>query len=352
MDEYFGIRILKAMKRSTNEYTIRTKKIDAKTLIIFGDSNHGDYFFGKDFKNLKSFEPIAVEISVLMKLLGQPQIKDLKAECDEKFNIYELIETKDKNGQMRTAGSFTRHVPGYHKGFINLGVYKTPDWSVDDWSESQLYWLPSSNLIDNSHVCKKTASCFHKTKRRNDMDKHEEKCKDIQEIITKQVQYGCTSNEVTKLSNILQTDFSQFPQNQFCCFDIETFKNDSVCVPVSIAVASTLDGPRYFEKFDDTPEAAYQMVADFMDYLLELQQMLLEVLPSHIKDAIENLQAVKEELSTNLPSNYQSKSEFFKIYKYFKNYEVLKIYGFNSRYLRTVEHFVKIFRTLFQHYPT
>ena len=94
------------------------------------------------------------------------------------------------------------------------------------------------------------------------------------------------------------------------------------------------------------------MVADFMDYLLELQQMLLEVLPSHIKDAIEHLQAVKEELSTNLPSNYQSKSEFFKIYKYFKNYEVLKIYGFNSRYLRTVEHFVKIFRTLFQHYPT
>lgn len=100
---------------------------------------------------------------------------------------------------MRTAGYFTRHVPGYHKGFINLGVYKTPDWSVNDWSESQLYWLPSPNLIDNSHVCKKTANCFHTTKRKNDMDKHEAKCKDIQEIITKQVQYGSTSNEVTKL---------------------------------------------------------------------------------------------------------------------------------------------------------
>ena len=107
-------------------------------------------------------------------------------------------------------------------------------------------------------------------------------------------------------------------------------KND-ICVPVSIAVASTLDGPRYFEKTDDTLEAAYQMVCEFMDYLVELQQKLLDNLEPEIQKAISFLQAEKEE--TFNPRKFKSKSELNSLYNYFKNYEVLKVFGFNSRFV-------------------
>ena len=331
MDEYFGVRIVTAMK-STDEYVIKSNKIDTKTLIIFGNSKHpDDYYFGKDFLNLKSFEPVAIDINHLMKLLGQQPITNIEAEYDGKFNIYQLIRTKDRNGKMRTNGYFTRNVPGDSDGSINLGVFKTPNWSVDGWSKSQMFWLPSSNLIDNTYICSKTESCTHREIQKRDIEKHEKRCTDIQEIITKQEQYGCNNDEVSKLSKILNIDFSKFRQEHFCCYDIETFNNGRVCVPVSIAVASTLDGPRYFEKADDTPEAAYQMVVEFMNYLMELQQKLLENLPAEIDHAIEFLQAEKEMMFKQISPNYQSKFEFNKIYNYFKNYQALKTYGFNSR---------------------
>ena len=202
---------------------------------------------------------------------------------------------------------------------------------VDGWSKSQLFWLPSENLLGNAFICTKTESCTHTTDRAYDMKNHEKSCSDVQEIITKQDMYGCNNDEVAKLSKILNIDFSRFRQDNFCAFDIETFNNGRVCVPVSIACASTLDGPRYFEKADDTPEAAYEMVVEFMDYLLELQQKLLENLPAEIDHAIEYLQAEKDEMFKQLSPNYQSKSEFNKIYNYFKNYQALKAYGFNSR---------------------
>ena len=332
MEQYFRVRIVKAMKQRSDEYLIRTNKIDSKTLIIFGDSkNPDDYYFGKDYLNLKSFEPIAVEVNLLMGLLGKPQITNIEAEIHGKFNIYQLVRVKDRNGEIRTVGHYTRNVPGDYDGEINLGVYKTPDWSIEDWSRSQLFWLPSSNLIDNRYICTKTESCTYTTKQKRDMDKHEKGCTDIQQIITKQVPFGSDIDEVAKLSKFLNIDFSRFRQEEFCCFDIETFSKGQVCTPVSIAVASTLDEPKYFEKADDTPEAAYQMVAEFMDYLMELQQMLLDKLEPEIQHAIEYLQAQKDELNEGLPPDYQSKFEFYQIYGYFKNYEALKTFGFNSR---------------------
>ena len=90
-----------------------------------------------------------------------------------------------------------------------------------------------------------------------------------------------------------------------------------------------------FEKSDDTPEATYQMVKEFMDYLVELQQKLLQNLAPEIEHAIEFLQSEKDELfkSKRKSENYKSKTEFRKIYNYFKNYEALKVFGFNSRYV-------------------
>ena len=44
MDEYFGVQLVTAIKQ-TDQYVIKTNKIDTKTLIIFGDSRHKDDFY-------------------------------------------------------------------------------------------------------------------------------------------------------------------------------------------------------------------------------------------------------------------------------------------------------------------
>jgi len=164
------------------------------------------------------------------------------------------------------------------------------------------------------------------------LNRHEENCTDVQKIISKQLQYGCKNNEVSKLSEIMDIDLSEFRQKHHVCFDIETFGKGEVCVPVSIAVASTLNKPKYFEKTDDSVEAGYQMVKEFMDYLMKLQEKLLNNLEPEIEKAISFLQSEKEGLFNRL--RYKSKSEIKKLHRYFKNYEVLKIFGFNSRYVQ------------------
>ena len=324
IDQFFGCRIVKAMKQRTDEYTVKTKKIDTKTLIIFGDSKKPDeFYFGKDYQNLKSFEPIAVEINVLTKLLGKPQINNLEDEYLNKINIFHLKDVQDRHAQTRIVGYITRLVPAGVNGSINIGVY--------DWPTTDVYWLPSDNLISNSFMCTKTKNCYYTTNRLPNLKRHEKGCTDVQEIISKQMEYGCKNDEVSKLSEIMDIDLSKFRQKHHVCFDIETFGKAEVCVPVSIAVASTLDGPKYFEKADDTLEAGYQMVKEFMDYLIQLQEKLLNNLEPEIEKTISFLQADKEDFFN--PHRYKSKAELNKLYGYFKNYEVLKVFGFNSRYV-------------------
>ena len=277
--------------------------------------------------NLKSFEPIAIEIDTLMKFYGRTAINDLEVDYDEqKINIYQLKSVKDKHGQIKTAGYSTRIVPGNMDGEINIGVYK--------WPTTDVFWLPT-NLITNSFICTKTEKCYYTTNRKTDLIRHEKTCKDTQNVQGRQEEYGSGNDEVGKLSEILNIDFSQFRQQHLCCYDIETFSNGKILIPVSIAVASTLDGPKYFEKSDDTPEAAYQMVKEFIDYLVELQQELLKNLAPEIEHAIEFLQSEKDGLfqAKRKNENYKSKAEFNKIYNYFKNYEALKVFGFNSRFV-------------------
>ena len=316
------------MKSSLDEYVIKTKKIDSKTLIIFGDTKRPDtFYFGKDYANVKSFEPIAIELDTLMRYYGKPRINDLEVDYEQrKINIYQLKETRD-NGNVRTAGYLTRHVPGLVNGEINIGVY--------NWPSTDVYWLPSKNLIPNVYICSKSENCYFQSNRKHDVEVHEKKCKDVQQINSIQAEYGSKNDEVALLSEILNIDYSQFRQTEFATYDIETFSNGSILIPVSIAVSSTLAEPKYFERLDDTPEATYQMVIDFMVYVLGLQQKLLEKLPLEIDHAIEYLQAEKEGIKEGVfnQNRYKSKSEFYKIHRYFKDYQSLKLYGFNSRFV-------------------
>ena len=78
------------------------------------------------------------------------------------------------------------------------------------------------------------------------------------------------------------------------------------------------------------------MVKEFMDYLMKLQEKLLNNLEPEIKKAISFLQDEKEDVFN--PQRYKSKAELNKIYGYFKNYEVLKVFGFNSGYVTYCMH--------------
>lgn len=237
----------------------------------------------------------------------------------------------------------SRDVPGVENGSINVGVHQ--------WPSTDVYWLPSDNLINNRYMCSKTPKCFYTCDRITNMMKHEKNCTDVQKILSQQLQYGSQSDQVTKVSEIIDLDLVPFRQRHFCCYDIETFGKNDVCVVVSIAVASTLDDPRYFEKSDDTPEAGYKMICDFIDYLFELQELLLENLEPEIQRAISFLQSEKEGIFNQ--QRYHSKPEFYKLYNYYRNYEVLKVFGFNSRFVQFLQfwynflQFLQFFFTIF-----
>ena len=57
IDNFFGCRIVKAMKRKTDEFVVKTKKIDTKTLIIFGDSKNPDDWIFFTINSIFSFLP-------------------------------------------------------------------------------------------------------------------------------------------------------------------------------------------------------------------------------------------------------------------------------------------------------
>ena len=78
------------------------------------------------------------------------------------------------------------------------------------------------------------------------------------------------------------------------------------------------------------------MVSDFMEYLLELQEKLVKNLDPQIQKTISFLQSEKEENFN--PKKYKSKREITTMLNYFKNYEVLKVYGFNSRFVTNLFH--------------
>ena len=70
------------------------------------------------------------------------------------------------------------------------------------------------------------------------------------------------------------------------------------------------------------------MISLLIQNLWTSESGVLDCLEPEIKQAIEYVQAEQEVFNQR---KYKSKSEFYSIYKYFKNYEVLKLFGFNSR---------------------
>ena len=282
-----------------------------KMIIIFGD-RHG-YYMDFDHAQLKSRDPIEIEIPSLMKLLDLP-LFDLINEYHSIVNIYKIKQIKNSNGKELLVGVRHHGVPGLTpKAAVNI--------AVDTWPPTKTFWLPSDNLIENRFFCK-TKKCGFSSDRMDHLRTHEAKCTGIQEIMPKQTLYGLKDDASTKLLRIFNMDIPN--QNHLAVYDIETFNNGKHLIVVSIAVASTLEGPKYFQRLNDHPDSGYLLVKQFMEYILFLQKKLVWK-QSWVEEEVSYL---KEE---NESSKLVSANELGKLINFIKSFNTLKCFGFNAR---------------------
>ena len=296
----------------SNLFSLERFKITyPRICIIFGD-RHG-YFIDCNYELLKSRDPIKIQINSLTNLLDLSPF-DLVSGYHGIVNIYKIKQIKNKHGKELLVGVRHHGVPGLTpKAAVNI--------AVDTWPPTETFWLPSSNLIQNRFFCK-TKKCGFSSDRTDHLKTHEEKCTGIQEIIPKQTLYGLKDDCHTKLKKIFNMDIPN--QNHLAVYDIETFNNGKHLIVVSIAVASTLDDPKYFQRINDDPESGYLLVKQFMEYLLFLQKKLVYK-QTWVEEEVSYL---KEE---NESSNLVSLNVLRELTNFLKSYNTLKCFGFNAR---------------------
>ena len=108
---------------------------------------------------------------------------------------------------------------------------------------------------------------------------HEENCKAETNIIAKQQSHGepyCMIDDLIE-NDILSEEIKGFSIDHFCVYDIEVVQKsiggEERLIPISIAVSSTFIEDRYFERKSSSPEDGDKMISDFMDYLVEINEL-------------------------------------------------------------------------------
>lgn len=144
-------------------------------------------------------------------------------------------------------------------------------------------------------------------------------------------------------------------QNPFLVtFDIETLNRDvnirqtefltieSLLYVVSIAVSSNIPGTsdKFFCRKTSSASDGHQMVAEFMDYLEDLHQKQMELIPIEITTAMEKLNQSWQKLSSGVQEarSYTRKDKLSQQIHFFKKFLLLNIYGFNSGKSNTKRH--------------
>ena len=78
-------------------------------------------------------------------------------------------------------------------------------------------------------------------------------------------------------NEILSEDLRGFTVDHFLTFDIEVIQKDvdgqQLLSPISIGVGSTFAPEMYFERKSSSPADGDVMVAEFMDYLVEVYSL-------------------------------------------------------------------------------
>ena len=111
------------------------------------------------------------------------------------------------------------------------------------------------------------------------MKVHEENCQVETTVAGKQTPYGKPYDMIEDLieNEILSEEMRGFTINHFCVYDIEVVQkligDETRLIPISIAVSSTFTEDRYFERKSSSAEDGDKMISDFMDYLVEINEL-------------------------------------------------------------------------------
>ena len=309
MSDFFNTSILVA-KRYGAQFILESKKLShPELLIIFGDK-HG-FFIDTDYTNLKALAPVEIQFDSLLRMLDIEQF-NLHEDYVHRVNIYKIKLVKDKRGNEILQGVRDYNVPGLSNAQLNI--------AVDQWFPQKIYWLPSCNLFQNIYFCK-TEKCGYSASLLTTLKRHEKNCTNMQKIFSKQQLYGSKNDPISKLKNVFNVDLK--PQSHMLVYDIETFNNGKVLVPVSIATVNTLGEPKYFQRVNDDPESGYRLVEEFMEYLLQQQEKLME---EQRNIAVKALYIENEYHKRNV-----TKTEARQIITYLHSYNTLKCFAFNGR---------------------
>ena len=310
MSDFFNVSILVA-KKYDGPFILESKQLDhPELLIIFGDK-HG-FFIDTDYTNLKASAPVEIQFNSLLRMFNIEQF-NLHDQYINRVNIYKIKLVRNRQGIEILQGVRHYTVPG-------LSAHADLNIAVDVWPPQTVYWLPSTNLFQNENFCK-IEKCEYRANRIDNLKRHEKNCTNVQKVTPKQELYGRKNDVISKLKNIFNFDLER--QTHMVVYDIETFNNGKMLVPVSIATASTLDEPKYFQRANDDPESGYRLVEEFMEYLLKLQ-----------KELVKKQKNIAEKASY-IEKKYQkravSKTEARHLVKYLCTYNTLKCFAFNGR---------------------
>lgn len=154
--------------------------------------------------------------------------------------------------------------------------FALPKWPNDDHLE-MVYWLPNIEMVHEYYYCRvHPEQCGYKTFDRRDLEIHEGTCRVVSIDEGKQFWYHPVDSDVNELisDGLLSEEVRDYSQDEIVTFDIESYlanmNQGNQVVPLSIAVSSTIDTDKYFERASSDVSAGENMVFEFLDYLESL----------------------------------------------------------------------------------
>ena len=281
------------------------------------------FYIEEDLSNIQSKKPISGSPTAVMSLFNLPTLDLDNLEQYEKshnvrLNILKLVK-RTNNGKTVFKGQKHYSTPGCQPGtdpIINC--------AVENWPSDTLHWLPCDSLIDNQMGCTKSPACKFTFEYDSELKRHEKLCSMEQKIISSQKFYGSPKTKLQEIidAGYLPESFETYRNTNLSTFDIETVQIQNKLHVISIAVGSTLDEVRYFERESSEPKDYQKLVNDFMSYLMELQTRIQA--PEAIENAIIEMD---EELDGMLPCPAKSRIQSFR--SYLRSYLQLHCFGFN-----------------------
>ena len=206
--------------------------------------------------------------------------------------------------------------------------------------KAEYAWLSNDAFLIKDYRCQ-TKKCNMRFERSDNFQAHIKNCDENLKITTKQRVLGNNKSRLEECIELgyLPKSMMSYRQKFIVTFDIESFehiRNEEIsnqttinasCQLVCFAIASNLPGydDKFFRRSSSAPEAEQELIDNFVKELDFLQKRLVECLPEPINLAIERIGQELEELKFGF-----RKTQLKKLHDFLKQYQVLKVYGFNS----------------------